>query len=314
MALGSVWDKLMITGGTGTFGRAFTRRMLDDNLADRVVIFSRDECKQAQMRTDFHDDARLRFRLGDVRDYDRLVLAMRGTEAVVHAAALKQVDRSADDLAEFIATNVTGTQNVVMAAHATGVKRVVVLSTDKAVNSVTPYGSTKNLAEWIAVLYNVYGPARSCAVRYGNIVGSRGSVLETWHSQVTSGCAISIVDPQMTRFWLPVERAVDLVLLALQRTGGGEVFIPKDIPRSSVLELARQHFPDAPYRVTGKRAYEKVHETLVSGEEVDRLRDCGDCLVLLPHTTRWEPGPYGVTTGSPVDENFCYRSNCEVPR
>ena len=311
MAIGSVWDKLMITGGTGTFGRAFTRRVLDDNLASRIVIFSRDECKQEQMRVDFNNDARLRFRMGDVRNYDRLVLAMDGVEAVVHAAALKRVDRSADDLAEFIATNVTGTQNVIMAAHATGVKRVVVLSTDKAVNAVTPYGATKALAEWIAVLYNVYGPTRSCAVRYGNIVGSRGSVLETWHNQVASGCAISIVDPQMTRFWLPVERAVDLVLLALRRTGGGEVFIPKDVPRSTVMDLARQHFPDAPYRVTGKRAYEKTHETLVSGEEVDRLRDVGDCFVLLPHTTRWEPGPYGVTCGSPVGESFQYRS-CEV--
>jgi UDP-N-acetylglucosamine 4,6-dehydratase len=304
-----MYDTLLITGGTGSFGRAFTRRLLEGSLARRVVIFSRDEKKQGDMRADFNDE-RLRFYLGDVRDRDRLRRAFRNVEAVIHAAALKQVDRSALDIMEFKRTIIDGTENVIEAAHDCGVAKVITLSTDKAVESVTPYGSCKSVAEWLTIAGNVYGDTRSCAVRYGNILGSRGSVLETWQRQRDNGEALTITSLEMTRFWLDIGEAVDLVLLALERTGGGEVFIPKGVGRSSVADLARAHFPGVGFNVIGKRCYEKTHEALVAAEEADRLRDCGDVYVLLPHpaTVRWRPGPWGAS-GSPVGAGFSYRSD-----
>lgn len=297
---------LLITGGTGTFGHAFTAHALTNNLYNRIVVLSRDEKKQQEMRAEFND-SRLRFLLGDVRDVDRLEMALQGIDIVIHAAALKQVDRSALDIIEFINTNVNGTRNVIQAAHRCNVKKLVVLSTDKACASTTPYGATKSLAEWLAIAGNVYGPARSCAVRYGNIIGSRGSVLETWERQSEAGQSITITDERMTRFWMTIEAAVDLVLLALNRMGGGEIFIPKGIQHGGVLQFARSHFQDAYITQVGKRSYEKVHEMLVSPEEVDRLRDCGDVYVLLPEHVRWKPGPYGMD-GQPVPPDFQYRS------
>lgn len=305
-ALGTV----LVTGGTGTFGRAFARRVLDDELATRVIVYSRDELKQAQMEAEF-SDARLRFYLGDVRDRDQLRRAFRGVDTVVHAAALKRVDRSALDMMEFIKTNVLGTMNVIEAAHDRDVKRVVVLSTDKAVESVTPYGACKAIAEWLAISGNVYGDTHICAVRYGNIVGSRGCVLDTWRRQYEAGEPLTITDDRMTRFWLRIEQAVDLVLLALERTGGGEIFIPKGVDRGRVVSLARRYFPDAEFVETGKRSYEKINEVLVAVEEADRLVECDDCYVLEPMHVRWEPGPFGATSGSPVGKDFQYRSNSE---
>jgi UDP-N-acetylglucosamine 4,6-dehydratase len=297
---------LLITGGTGTFGRAFATHALTNNLYSRIVILSRDEKKQSDMRAEFND-SRLRFLLGDVRDVNRLEMALRGVDHIIHAAALKQVDRSALDIIEFINTNVNGTRNVIRVAHECSVKKIVVLSTDKACASTTPYGATKSLAEWLAIAGNVYGPTRSCAVRYGNIVGSRGSVLETWEKQHIQEKSITITDEHMTRFWMTIKQAVRLVLLALDRMGGGEIFIPRQVNSSSVLDLARSCYPYAYITQTGKRSYEKIHEMLVSPEERDRLRNCGDVYVLLPEHVRWEPGPYG-TDGVPVPPDFQYRS------
>jgi UDP-N-acetylglucosamine 4,6-dehydratase len=297
---------LLITGGTGTFGRAFATHALTNNLYSRIVILSRDEKKQSDMRAEFND-SRLRFLLGDVRDVDRLEMALRGVDHIIHAAALKQVDRSALDIIEFINTNVNGTRNVIRVAHKCGVKKLVVLSTDKACASTTPYGATKSLAEWLAIAGNVYGPTRSCATRYGNIVGSRGSVFEIWRQQKKAGQSITVTDERMTRFWMTIDQAVELVLLALNRMRGGEVFIPRDITAVNIMKIARDAFPDAYITETGKRSYEKIHEMLVSPEERDRLRFCGDVYVLLPEHVRWEPGPYG-TDGVPVPPDFQYRS------
>jgi len=301
---------MLITGGTGTFGNAFAQRVLDFHLADRLIILSRDEKKQLDMRARFNDP-RLRFYLGDVRDRDQLRRAFSDVDTVVHAAALKRVDRSALDVVEFIKTNVLGTMNVIEAAHDRNVGRVVALSTDKAVESVTPYGACKAIAEWLAISGNVYGDTHICAARYGNIVNSRGSVLETWRRQYDAGEPLAITDDRMTRFWLCIEQAVDLVLLALARMGGGEIFIPKDVDRGRVIDFARRYFPDAEFVQTGKRSYEKIAEVLVAAEETDRLVDCGDCYVLQPMHVRWEPGPYGMTCGSPVGEDFQYRSDSE---
>lgn len=296
---------ILITGGTGSFGNAFTRRVLDERLAERVVIYSRDEKKQQDMRARFNDP-RLRFYLGDVRDYRALRRAVQEVDAVIHASALKQVDRSALDIREFIKTNIGGTANVIEACHDRGVRKLVVLSTDKACASSTPYGATKSVSEWLAIAGNVYGVTRSCAVRYGNIIGSRGSVLELWQKQAEHG-AIRITDPQMSRFWMPLSSAVDLVLLALDRTGGGEIFIPKDVEHLSIVDLARSAFPDCRIEYTGKRSYEKIAEWLVAPEEVDRLHDCGDVYVLAPLHVRWTPGPWG-TDYPLVAEDFQYTS------
>ncbi len=304
-ALGTV----LVTGGTGTFGRAFARKVLDDNLVERLIVYSRDEAKQSRMKAELANDPRLRRFIGDVRDRERLEVAFQGADTIVHSAALKQVDRSALDIVEFVKTNVYGTQNVIMAAHAAGVSQVLVLSTDKAVASATPYGATKSCAEWLAVAGNVYGNARIAALRYGNVIGSRGSVLETWRRQYEAGEPLTITDERMTRFWIPIEDAVDFALLTLDRMRGGEIFIPKDLDRSKVVDLARLHFPDATFEMTGKRSYEKLHEALVAPEEVDRCVDCGDVLVLLPEHVRWEPGPYGLEEGVPVPEDFEYRSD-----
>ena len=300
---------VLVTGGTGTFGHAFTERVLRDNLAERVKILSRDEKKQADMQAQF-DDPRLRFFLGDVRDQARLERAFQGVDVVIHAAALKRVERSASDIMEFVLTNVYGTMNVINACHNQGVRKLIALSSDKAVSSVTPYGATKALMEWYAIAGNVYGSTRSACVRYGNIVGSRGSVLETWRRQYEAGRPLTVTDERMTRFWISIEDAVALVLLAVQRSGGGEIFIPKNVARGSILDLARRYFPDAGFRVTGSRAYEKLHESLVSPDEVERLRDAGDVYVLVPHpnTVRWAPGPYGVDF-PPVPVSFQYRSD-----
>ena len=310
MTTNSNW---LITGGTGSFGRALTKRVLANNLTDRLVIFSRDEKKQQTMRAEF-DDPRVRFILGDVRDLAQLKLALQGIDVAFHAAALKQIDRSALDVVEFIKTNVLGTMNLIDACHANEVKRAIVLSTDKACASCTPYGATKALAEWLAISANVYGPTRISATRYGNVVGSRGSVLELWQRQYDAGELLTITQEQMTRFWMTIDDAVDLALLALARGRGGEVFIPRGIRRGRVLDFAQEHFPNAAgWRYVGKRAYEKTHEMLIAPEEADRVRDCGDVFVLLPHPSlvRWEPVPYGMLPGegAPAGADFQYRSD-----
>lgn len=299
---------VLVTGGTGTFGRAFVRRVLDEGLVERIIIYSRDEYKQQDMRAEFGNDARLRFYLGDVRDVEQLERALQGVDTVIHSASLKQIQRSALDILEFVATNVFGTANVVKACHRAGVEKMCFLSTDKAVEAMVPYGVTKALAEWLAIAGNVYGDARICAVRYGNVVGSRGSVLETWRRQHEAGEPLSITDFRMTRFWLSIGEAVDLVLYALRNTGGGEVFIPKITECGLVTDFALRYFPGATFVETGKRSYEKVHEVLVAREEVDRLVDAGYCYVLLPLHVRWQPGPFGAPLPR-VNEDFEYRSD-----
>lgn len=299
----------LVTGGTGTFGHAFAKRVLDGLLATRVVVYSRDEYKQAQMRAEFDAGERLRFILGDVRDREQMERALGSVDTVVHAAALKQVDRSATDILEFKRTIVDGTQNVITACHARRVKKLCVLSTDKAVEACTPYGACKALAEWLAISGNVYGDCRIFAVRYGNVVGSRGSVLDIWERQHTAGCPLTITDERMTRFWLPIEDAVELVLYGMAHSGGGEIFIPKVTAKGRVVDFASDHFQSASFHTMGKRSYEKVHEVLIAPEEADRCVDVGECYVLLPRHVRWQPGPFGAASGSPVGNGFEYRSD-----
>lgn len=302
-------NNILITGGTGTFGHAFVRRALDTRLADRITVLSRDEKKQADMRASFND-SRLRFFLGDVRDRRRLERAFQNVPVVIHAAALKMVDRSAEAFDEFAKTNVYGSFNVIDAAHMTGVEKVVGLSSDKACESVTPYGSSKSVMEHAFVGANAWGSTKFSCTRYGNVLDSRGSVLEIWRDQIACDWNLTITDPAMTRFWMTTDQAVDLVLLALNRMNGGEIFIPKDLKRGTVLGLAEAMYPDVPIKYIGKRPYEKIHEVLIADEERDRVHDCGDVYVLLPHKSvvRWRPRPHGESMPG-VGEEFRYRSD-----
>jgi len=296
--------RVLVTGGTGSFGHAFVRRVLEHSLFDRVTCLSRDELKQAQMRQEF-TDLRLRFYLGDVRDVDRLERAFQDVDVVVHAAALKQVDRSGEAIDEFIATNTLGSLNVIAACHRAGVKKCVFLSSDKACASATPYGSTKDLASWAFIGASAWGSCRYSVTRYGNIIASRGSVLDQESPQT-----IGLTDDRMSRFWMTIDQAVDLVLLAIQRMHGGEVFIPKGIKRQMVRDTFEEQWPDTYITVTGKRSYEKITEKLVAEEERDRCHDCGDVYVLTPFSWQWDPPPYGLEFPL-VPGDFTYTSRPE---
>ncbi len=298
-----------MTGGTGSFGSAFVARMLSDRPDAVLRVFSRDELKQSEMAERFGYDPRLRFFLGDVRDLPRLQRAMRGADVVVHAAAMKQVPACEYNPFEAVQTNVMGSQNVVDAAIDAGVGRVVALSTDKAVNPVNLYGATKLCEEKLVVQGNAYagrgGTALSC-VRYGNVVGSRGSVVPLFRRQVELG-RLTITDERMTRFWITLEQAVDLVLFALEHMVGGEVFIPK-IPSMRVTDLAEAIAPGVECEVVGIRPGEKLHEALLTADEARHSVDAGSVYVVLPEHPWWSDRPSWVEA-RPVPPEFAYTSD-----
>ena len=266
-------SSILITGGTGSFGRAFARRLLDDSSYNRIVIYSRGEHAQEDMHKDFNDD-RLRFFIGDVRDKDRLEFAMRGVEEVVHAAALKIVPTAEYNPTECVATNIYGAENVVKAAIRTGVRKVVALSTDKAVNPVNLYGATKLAAEkiFMAASSLAAGKTLFSVVRYGNVHGSNGSVVPLFKALGAAGKPLTVTDKRMTRFWITMPQALDLVTLALHRQYGQEILIPK-IPSIKVIDLAVVMARLNPRQgsiaivMTGIRPGEKLHETLLTEDE-----------------------------------------------
>jgi UDP-N-acetylglucosamine 4,6-dehydratase len=258
----------LITGGTGSFGRAFVRRLLATDSRCTLRIFSRDELKQYEMEREFRADPRLRFFLGDVRDHRRLLRALDGADVVVHAAALKHVPLCEYNPAEAIKTNVMGALHLIDAAIDAGVSRVIALSTDKAVNPVNLYGATKLCAEKIFVHGNRYAGSRGtrfACVRYGNVVGSRGSVVPLFLEQAESG-TLTLTDVRMTRFWLSLDQAVDFVLHSLDEMHGGEIFVPR-IPSMRIVDLARAIAPRAMLKEVGCRPGEKLHEILLTAEE-----------------------------------------------
>jgi UDP-N-acetylglucosamine 4,6-dehydratase len=267
------------------------------------------------MRVEF-DDPRLRFYLGDVKDLRRLEVAFQGVDVVIHSASYKRLTRSFLDWRQFKEVNIDGTQNVCDAAHSAGVKRVIALGSDKGCSSVSPYGCTKSALEWEALSSNIRGPAKITCLRYGNVVDSRGSVLEIWRERVATGKPLEITDERMSRFWMTIGEAVDLALKALRYGRGGEIFIPASIARKKVLDLFKEYYPDQDYVVTGqKRGLEKFSEELLCAEESDRAVYCEepDCFVLLPppEYVRWEPVPYGMREGEgvPVPLGFALRSD-----
>jgi len=274
----------MITGATGSFGKRFISRCLRESRFDRIVIFSRDELKQYNLRQEFEDSQRLRWFIGDVRDRDRLEMAMYGVDSVVHAAALKQVDTAEYNPMEFVKTNVLGSQNVIEAAIRCGVKKVIALSTDKASSPINLYGATKLTADKLFIAGNAYGRPRNTifsVVRYGNVVNSRGSVVPHFKLLKSHGKKLTITDERMTRFWLNLDRAIDLVNLAHEKMFGGELFVPK-IPSVKITDVARAIDPDGSFEIVGIRPGEKLHEEMISREEGRRALEASDHYIILP--------------------------------
>jgi UDP-N-acetylglucosamine 4,6-dehydratase len=260
---------ILITGGTGSFGQAFVRRLLADDVTGRICIFSRGEHAQADMRARFNDNPRLRFFIGDVRDRDRLRRAMEGVETVVHAAALKRIEVGHYNPAEMVKTNVMGAINVIEAAQDASVGRVLALSTDKAFQPVSAYGHSKALAECLMLAANGGSGPALAVVRYGNIAGSAGSVIPKWRGLLQGGDIVQVTDPDCTRFWMTIGEAVDLVLRTLGHMGGGELVVP-DLPAYRLGDLAVAM--GAEMNVVGLGGWEKRHESLKAGNASDQAR------------------------------------------
>jgi UDP-N-acetylglucosamine 4,6-dehydratase len=278
---------VMVTGGTGSFGNKFVEIMLRKYHPRRLVIFSRDELKQSEMMARFSDQS-LRFFVGDIRDRERLERAMHGVDIVFHAAALKQIPSCEYNPFEAIQTNVMGTKNVIEAAIDRGVKRVIALSTDKAVSPVNLYGATKLCAEKLVVQGNAYGHARGtifAAVRYGNVIGSRGSVIPLFRAQRTAG-AVTVTDPNMTRFWIQLEQGVEFAIRGAAIMRGGEIFIPK-IPSMRIMDLVETVAPGCRVDFIGVRPGEKLHEILISEDESRQALEFDDMFVLEPVFPSW---------------------------
>lgn len=301
---------VLVTGGTGSFGKKFIRILLDEYEPEKVIVFSRDELKQHEMRMAGYTDKNLRYFIGDVRDQDRLRRAMHGVDVVVHAAALKQVPACEYNPMEAIKTNILGTQNVVSAALDAGVKKVLALSTDKAVNPANLYGATKLAAEKLVIQSNAYAAdkdTRFSCVRYGNVVGSRGSVVPVFFRQRDKGNVLTITDERMTRFWLSLEQGVRFVIKCIDMMHGGEVFVPK-IPSMAMVDLAEAMLPGAEIKVIGIRHGEKLHEAMISEDEARTTVDLGDMYVVEPSEDMWF-GHEWREKGTPVPEGFSFVSN-----
>ena len=298
---------ILLTGGTGSFGNAFARRIARDWPTATVRIYSRDELKQSEMRDRFAGD-QFRFMIGDVRDRHRLMRAASGVDVLIHAAALKQVPACEYNPFEAVQTNVIGAQNVVDVAIDSGVRSVIGVSTDKAVNPVNLYGATKLCAEKIMIQGNAYAArseTRISCVRYGNVIGSRGSVVNVFRSQRDSG-TVPITDPRMTRFWISLDQAVDLVLYAIREQIGGEVFVPK-IPSIKITDLASAMAPGVPTKIVGIRAGEKLHELLITADESRHAFEHDDVFVIVPEHPWWEM-TNKWQLGTPLKDGFVYSS------
>ena len=300
---------VLITGGTGSFGNKLVEILLERHDPEAIRIYSRDELKQSELRRRFADhDSRMRYLIGDVRDLGRLARAMRGVDVVVHAAALKQVPACEYNPFEAVQTNVVGAENVVSASIENDVPLTIALSSDKAVNPVNLYGATKLCAEKIVTQGNAYSgdsAARFSSVRYGNVVGSRGSVIPLFKAQLPTG-VLTITDERMTRFWITLEQAVEFVLDSLGRMGGGEIFVPR-IPSMRVTDVAAALAPDAERRVIGIRPGEKLHEVLLTEDESRHSLETDNGYVILPEHVSWRLRE--VENGRGLPPGFRYSSD-----
>lgn len=302
---------ILITGGTGSFGKAFTRYVLENYDPRKIIIYSRDEFKQFIMQNEFREHAaKLRFFIGDVRDRERLSRAFEGVDYVIHAAALKQVPACEYNPAEAIKTNINGAQNVIDAALDRGVKKVVALSTDKAVNPVNLYGGTKLVSDKLFIAANAYAGNKDICfsiVRYGNVAGSRGSVIPFFHNILKSGgTQLPITDYRMTRFWISLRQGVELVIKALEEARGGETFISK-IPSFKITDLAQAMLPGCEMPQVGIREGEKLHEVMVTVEDSTHTYEYEKHFVVYPQVV-WSQRQQVLPGGKKVAEGFSYSS------
>jgi UDP-N-acetylglucosamine 4,6-dehydratase/5-epimerase len=305
---------ILITGGTGSFGNRCVRTLLERFKPRRLVIYSRDELKQFEMAQELSASC-LRYFIGDVRDRDRLVQAMNGIDYVIHAAALKQVPAAEYNPMECIKTNVHGAENVVHAALSTDVERVVALSTDKAANPINLYGATKLASDKLFIAANNLAGgrrARFAVARYGNVVGSRGSVVPFFKKKIESGCDhLPITDARMTRFWITLQQGVEFVLKSFARMHGGEIFVPK-IPSVRIVELAKAMAPDLPQKIVGIRPGEKLHEVMCPADAAYLTLEFPDCYVMRPAIRFVNEADYARNalgeSGTAVADDFEYQS------
>lgn len=303
---------VLVTGGTGSFGKAFVTALLKHGRPRRLAIYSRDELKQVEMEREFTPldrDGALRFFIGDVRDARRLTMALHGVEIVIHAAALKHVPVAEYNPFECIHTNVLGAENVVEASLNTGVKRVIALSTDKAVNPINLYGASKLASDKIFIAANHLSGDRGTrfsVVRYGNVLGSRGSVIPMFRQLVAEGAKeLPLTDPRMTRFWITLGQGVAFVASCLDLMQGGEIFVPK-IPSMKMTDMAKSIAPRLKHKIVGIRPGEKLHEIMITPDDARTTRDLGDRYVIQPSILLWREMK---KVGKPVAEDFSYASN-----
>lgn len=311
---------ILITGGSGSFGKHFAKRLLTENACKKVIIFSRDEWKQWEMRQSdpIFDHPKIRYFLGDVRDADRIARAFNGVDMIVHAAALKQVPAAEYNPTEFIKTNVNGAINVINGAIDAGVKKVIALSTDKAVNPVNLYGATKLCSDKLFIAGNVYVGAKGyplfSVVRYGNVAGSRGSIIPYWQKMIAQGIEkLPITDERMTRFWITLDQSVDFVYKSFPNMKkGGEIFVPK-IPSVRILDLAEAMAPHLPKEMCGIRPGEKLSELMISSDDARHTIEFEDHYVILPEVIRDDIMEQCTTnkrnTDKAVPDGFAYASD-----
>jgi UDP-N-acetylglucosamine 4,6-dehydratase/5-epimerase len=308
---------VLITGGTGSFGTALVRHLMAGDVPKRLILFSRDEQRHDalhhKLRAEFpHSFEHLRFFVGDVRDKDRLELAMRGVDVVVHAAAMKVIPLAEYNPFECIQTNVHGAENVVKAALRAGVKNVIALSTDKAANPINLYGASKLASDKIMIAANNLSGENGAAfsvVRYGNVIGSRGSVLPLFNRLVSEGAkSLPITDPDMTRFWISLDQGVAFVLSCLAMMKGGEIFVPK-IPSMRIIDLARTIAPHLPQEIIGIRPGEKIHEVMITEDDARATLDLGDRYVIMPPIVTWSDTHLMARGARRVPSDFRYSSD-----
>ena len=301
---------VLITGGTGSLGKSLVHYLLTETKARRIAVFSRDELKQQHLRILFKEDSRLRWFLGDIRDLERLKRAFHGVDFVIHAAALKQVDTGEYNPMEFVKTNVLGSQNLINASIKSGVQKIVALSTDKASSPINLYGATKLTADKLFIAANNYSKPYGTSfsvVRYGNVLGSRGSVIPFFQDIAAQGKPLPITDLRMTRFWITLPKAVQFVLDSLERMQGGEIFVPR-IPSTTITDLATAIDPAAKIEIVGIRPGEKLHEEMISENDAHRTYRYKDHFVIAPMFAGWGSVP-DYSDGELVDEGFSYQSD-----